>query len=382
MLLSVLIIVFLSALMMTGCWDYQGLGEQTVVAGIAVDAGDEGEGYKLTFEIVDLNGAQDGQFGSILLTTTGETLAEAVYDAYARLHGHVYLGVTDVVIVGRQVAEQVGIRPLVDYLMRDRDARNSLRIAIAGTDTAAELFRPVAEEGDEGGTQDEEPRLLLSKALGESLSPRRQGARRATNALAVYEIHHVLHHGTSDVALPIVGASDTEDIPFQLDGLALFTDDRMTGALPEADMPVYLLATAGVRDRVFPVEVDGQRAVLAARHSRVRTDFDLDGGVLRFGLDIRVTADAQQLPDGWGEMTQPQIRRLELMAEEAFSAQVEALAERLRAEGHDVFGLAETVRSREPGLWEQIAEDWRAWLAASELDARIEVRVREAGMRR
>ena len=379
--------MFLSVFILTGCWDYQGLGEQAVVAGIAVDLGEEGRGYTLTFEIVDINGAQDGQFASILLTTSGETLVEAVYDAYAKLHGHVYLGVVDVVIVGRQVAEQVGLRPLVNYLIRDENARSSLRIVIAGTETAAELFGPVDQEegagGEKGPAQGQGQEIILSKVLGESLSPRRQGTSNATDVRAVYEIYHILNRGTSDLVLPIVGASEAEDIPFQLDGLALFIGDSMKGTLSEADMSTYLLATTGLRDRVLPVEMEGptgerERRVLAVRHSRAEVRFVPEGGAVRFLVNVRVSADMLGLPEGSDVLDRATVRRIELAAERALSDQVLELAERLRDEGHDILGFATALRHHDPRLWEQIAGDWNARLRDSEIDVWVEVRKRRA----
>ena len=372
-----MLIALLTVFALYGCWDYQGLGEQTIVAGIAVDL-EEDSGFSLTFEIVDLNGGEGGQFGSILLTTTGETLAEAVHDARNRLHSEVYLGVADVVVVGRSLAEQVGITPLVRYLMQDKTARSSLYIVVAGTESAAELFAPAETEGegeDHDAGQAEGPGTLLSKVLGESLNPHRRGAGGATVSPAAYEVYHILSRDTSDLVLPIIGPSEAEDIPFQLDGLALFTGDRMNGTLPKDDLFAYLLAGASLREQVFPVEVNGERAVLAIRRSRVLTDFDLAGGRLQFFLNIRVTADAAQLPEGWGEMDRETIRQLETEAERALSNEVLTLIERLRDEGRDIFGLAETIWNREPELWRRIAEDWRVWLGASEINVRAEVEV-------
>ncbi|MCL2588160.1 MAG: Ger(x)C family spore germination protein [Oscillospiraceae bacterium] len=375
-MLCILIIVFLSVLTLTGCWDYQGLGEQTLVGGIAVDQGEAGRGYRLTFEIVDLEGGEGGQFGSILLTTHGETLAEAVYDAYAKLHGRMHLGVADVLIVGQTLAEREGLLPLVRFLMQDQTARNSLRIVVAGTDTAAELFAPIEPEGEENTGQDEAPNVLLSKILSESLSPRRQGARKAMDAPAVFEIYNILTRRTSDLVLPIISPSDAADIPFQLDGLALFTGDRMTGTLPAADMFAYLLTTANLRDRAFPIEIDGQRAVLTVRSSRPQVDYLLEDGTLRLTLNMQVTAETLQLPDGWNGTDRAQMSRLEAEAEYQLSTRVQKLIERLRDEGRDIFGFAETIRNRDPRLWEQIAADWHTWLRMSTLEVCIEMSVK------
>jgi len=377
--------VLLGVLLLAGCWDYQGLGEQTVVAGIAVDLLEEGEGFQLTFEIVDLMGGEGGQFGSILLTTSGETLAEAVHDAHARLRSPIYLGVADVVIVGRLVAEQIGVETIVDYLIRDRHARNSLRIVVSSTDTAAELFDPAASGGDGGEEQGatEQQRVLLSQALSESLSPERRGVSSATDARMAYEIYHILGRGTSALTLPIVSPSETVDVPFELDGLAIFEGDRMVASLPEEDMSLYLLLTSNLQDRVFPVEIEGgQRAVIAVRRSRARVDFALESGAARFFFDIHVTADVVQLPDRFGPADRQMLAQLEADAARALGEEIIELAGRLGDEGHDILGLAEVIRTRDPRLWAHIEGDWEVWLGGSEIVPLVEVRVENTGMKR
>jgi len=329
---------------------------------------------------VDLMGGEGGQFGSILFTTNGETLAEAVHDAHARLRSPIYLGVVDVVIVGRALAEEVGIEAVVNYLMRDRHARNSLRIVVSSTETAAELFDPAGGGDDAAEEQGAalQQRMLLSQALSESLDP----CRGATDAPMAFEIYHRLNRGTSDLVLPVVSPSEVEDLPFALEGLAIFEGDRMVSTLPEEDMAVYLLMTSGVRDRAFSVEMGDERAVIVVRHSRAGMDFALEDGVLRVFLDIRVTADVVQVPEGFGEVDRQGLRQLEAEAERVIAEQVVELARRLGEEKHDIFGVADVVRNRDARLWGQIAGDWQTWMRGSEVEPRVVVRIGNTGMMR
>jgi len=378
-------LIVLSIIICSGCWDYRGLNEQTIVAGIAVDVGEEAYGFKLTFEIVDtIGGAENGQFGSVILKTTGNTFAEAVHDVRAKLHNAVYLGVTDVVIVSQKVAEQ-GIAPLVEYFMRDGNARNSLRILVAGTETAGELFAPVAEANEEEGGGESGHGRMLSAALSESLVRNKRGADTVTDARACFEVYNILKTGTSDLVLPIVNMSEQEDIPFELDGLAIFTGDRMSGTLPEEDVPLYLLVTTRLRDWTFLIEVAGsdgekQQVVIMSQGSRPRVDFSVRDDALGFFFDIRLRTDVIQLPTDWGAVDQAMIRRVEAGAGQYLSTQVTDFVRRTTEEGHDMFNLAETIRNRNPRRWEAIAENWRDFLKQSEVEVRVQVEVQNTGM--
>ena len=370
-------LLLLCLLLLGGCWDYRGLNEQSVVAGIAVDLGEEEQGFRLTFELVDLTGAENGQFGSFLLSTEGESLAEAIYDAYEKLHGNVYLGALDVVIVSRQLAEREGIAPLVDYLIRSPKVRNSLYVAVAASETAAELLTPVEEE--EGAGQ------IISTALAESLRPRRRAARNTIGAPACYEVFKILQTDSSALALPLINTAEADDIPFALEGLALFSGERMSGKLDASDLSLYLLAATGLRDRGFAVDAEGpagetERVHIVSRSSRPCIRFSQEGGSLRFFLDIHMQAEAVQLPPSWGAADGEMLRRIEVGAKETLEYQLRELIPRLQREGHDILGLAELVRISAPGLWEQIAGDWDLWFSESVMDIQVRVTVQNAGM--
>ncbi|MCL2828049.1 MAG: Ger(x)C family spore germination protein [Oscillospiraceae bacterium] len=371
-----LLLICLLILTLTGCWDYRGLNELTIVAGVAVDQGEGGQGVVLTFEILDLNAENAQQPGSLLLTTTGDTVAEAVYDAYAKLHGNLYFGGTEVVLVSRAMAEQAGIKPLMDFLIREEHVRDSLRMVIAATDTAAELLRPGEESGEE------EHQLIFTVALNEGLSQHRRGT---SHVKAAYEIRHILTTNTTNLALPIIAPNQADDRPFQLDGMALFTDGQMTGMLDQTDMPVYLLAATGLRGHAFPVEMDCPdgdtgRVILANRRSRPRLTFARAGDGLAFHLDISMTAHLAQLPPNWNTLDQAALRQIERTAGAELSRQVLELIDRQREAGYDIIGMAETVQSFAPHLWNESNPDWERLLQESEVTAQVRVRIQNTGM--
>jgi len=205
-----LLLVSLCLLSLSACFDYRGLEDQTIVSGIAVDWKDEA--YTLTFEIVDVSSVENGQFGSILLTTTGETFAEALADAVKKLQREMYLGALRVVLLGRTFAEEVGLMPLAAPLLYDKHVRNSLLIVIADEEEAGVLL-----------AQEEEGRRLVSTALSEALGRRSHRGQ----VMVLHEIYNALVTGAGEITLPLVAGSEAEGIPFVLDGFVRFQDGRL-----------------------------------------------------------------------------------------------------------------------------------------------------------
>jgi len=207
-----LFLLLLCLLSLSACFDYRGMEDQIIVSGIAVDWKDEG--YALTFEIVDVIGVENGQFGSILLTTTGETFALALSEAAEKLHREMYLGTLRVVLLGRSFAEEVGLMPIAAHLLYDKQVRNSLPIAVVDEEEASGLF---AEE--------KEGRRLVSTELSETIS----GGRNRGSTMTLHEIYTALITDVREIILPLVGAAEAEGLPFALDGRVRFQDGRLQG---------------------------------------------------------------------------------------------------------------------------------------------------------
>jgi len=199
-------------LMLSGCFDYRGLEDQAVIAGIAIDS--EDEGYRLTFEIVDIIGAENGQFGAMILTSTGKSFSDALADAREKLHREMYLGTLRVVLLSREIAEDAGIKPFVTHLLHDLHVRNSLPLVIAGEETAGALLT---------SPEREEQRVIISNLLGERLG----GQNNTAPAPTLHESYNALLTQDGEITLPIVEISEIEGIFFELTGLAQFRDGRL-----------------------------------------------------------------------------------------------------------------------------------------------------------
>lgn len=411
--------ILISVLPLTGCWDYRGLNELSVVTGFAVDFNQETEAegefddtselkFQLTFEVLDFMDVDPMMplpVGTQLLVTHGATIAEAVHNASNQLHNSMYLGNAAVALVSRAVAEEVGLDPLLEYLLRSRDARNTLKVVVTATDTAAELLGVTPsnmgggnEDLDENGENEEddggEPEEgggktvgMVSTALSEALSGHQRGTQHNIDARTTFEIYNIISTGTSDLALPFVGQSDAEDRPFQMEGLALFTGERMTGTLAESDMPLYRLAASGLHGgQSFALEMpdtngNSGRVVLLNRQSRPHITFDREQGNLHFHLNISMRADIISIPPHWNRLDSVTVRQIEQAASAEISAQVAEFLNRLHEEQRDIIGLAETIRNRDFRLWDELAQEGgRGWLAESEMTVRAQVEIHNTGM--
>ena len=129
----------------SGCWDYRGLNQLTIVAGFALDEA-PGGGYLLSLEIISASSDESDASATKLIQSEGETIADAVYNIGTQFYNNVYFGNTDVLILSRSLVEKNGLYNLVDPLLRDNGIRDNLVILISGEQTAYELLTPQENE--------------------------------------------------------------------------------------------------------------------------------------------------------------------------------------------------------------------------------------------
>ena len=89
----------------SGCWDYRGLNQLTIVAGFALDEAPDG-GYLLSLEIISASSDESDASATKLIQSEGETIADAVYNIGTQFYNNVYFGNTDVLILSRSLVEK------------------------------------------------------------------------------------------------------------------------------------------------------------------------------------------------------------------------------------------------------------------------------------
>jgi len=204
-----LLALFLCASLLYGCFDFRGLSEQTIISGLAVDASEDG--IELTFEIVDVAGVENGQFGAVVFTTTGETFEAALQDAREALPGEVYLATMRVLILSSHGLEAETL-PLVTHLIHDRGVRNSLPLVMAEGERASALLTP-SDEPDA-------PPMIRATVLIKSL----RDGEADTNA-TLHQVYSALLTDGASIKLPIIALTDAEAVPFEYVGTAEIQDE-------------------------------------------------------------------------------------------------------------------------------------------------------------
>lgn len=375
------VLLLAAAVVLAGCWDRREIEERATVLAAGVDPcrPEEGCRYRWTRQFaipgriplgpsVGGGAAADPGKAVAVITTAGRTPLETAENVSGRLHRAPFFGHTRVVVIGSELARRIGVAEVLDYLQRQPDTRQQLRIAVsrgpaAGVVGATPPFEPA-------------PGLYLDALLEDAFRTGRLGNHTLSDFLI-----RLSNRGEDPVA-PYI---DVEEGSYRLIGLAVFRDDRMAGVLGEQEMETFQ-HLRGMRRGAYHVRVtlpggDAARWVEVAFSSRmVRVIPTVDPGGIRF----RVLLDLEGYVPNAGvgvRMDDPaEVRAAEAAAAAEIERRSRALIHRLQHELRaDPLGFGEWVRALLPGTWAEV-RDWRAVWPRTRVDVKAQVFIRRFGM--
>ena len=138
------LLILLLLIPLSGCWDYRGLDELTIVTGVAIDKKPEEDIYQLTYEIVDLiEPIKEKGPNRKLIESEGKTIFEAVRNAKRRVSNKLYFGHSELIIICEEIARNEDLNVVLDFLPGTSECRETINVVVSQK-TARDI---IASEG-------------------------------------------------------------------------------------------------------------------------------------------------------------------------------------------------------------------------------------------
>lgn len=346
-LFSVLLLLPLS-----GCWNYRGLDEMTIVSSVALDKGEASGTYKLSFEFVDMTGAvkEKGANGKII-EFEGKTLFEAVRGAKRRSNNKLYFGHTQVLILSQVLAKTEDLSPILDWFMRDGEVRETMFLAISQETTAAEILRADGVDQNVIGIKLRELLEDDGKITG------------ATSKMELYQCFDVLNTPGNDLAVSTLWlAQNEEDKLCELNGIAAFKGERLAGFFTPEETKYYLAAMNKLGGGIitFPTIEGGKEDVSLEIHKcKTRRKVSREGDKPKVQLEVNLSVTLAEYMHPFTTLDKERLSELEKMASKEVTSRLEAVIRKAQKEYEaDIFGFGELIHKKDYPLWESISENW------------------------
>jgi spore germination protein KC len=363
----VLLCLFFLVFFLSGCWNYRGLNEMTVITGIAIDEGQDRKGYHLTFETVDLSvPVKELGLKSKVIEADGETVFEAVRNAKKRTSNKLYFGQTQILIVSEDIAKNEGMKVVIDCALRDGECRETLCFLVSQEETAQDIL--TAEGVNQSVISNEIKEIVKSD----------QEVSASTIYIELYEIFDTLNSPGNELILPAIhvvensGSSSAE-----VNGITVFKDNKFVGYLTAEESKYYLFIVNQIKGGIWALSSgDTDKATLEISKNKTKTSFQYKDGKVK--MKIKTDTDVF-LGEYMGEMDsldEKQLAALEKAAEKDMESNILNVIKKVQTNyGADIFGFGNLIYKKDFDLWEGIKDDWDTYFQELEVEVKASVHI-------
>lgn len=370
---ALLTALLLGACLAQGCWNYREVETYSIVAGIAVDKGYEGYKYHLTFDIADTSHvSKDKPVKTLLIESEGDTMFEAIRNALKRTGLVLYFQNCQVVVVGREVAEE-SILPVLDFLVRDHEFRPTIELFVSEEGTAKEVFKLEATT------------MSIASFEIDKIYENIEMYNPVAAYQLLYEDYNTLAARGRELALASLRVMENmgkETV--EINGMALFNKDRLIGFLTAEDARLATFVMDRVRGGVLKVKAPGGNTIAALEVFGNKTNVEPQAGdgAVRFTVCTETDASLGELDKTENVSDRDKIAGFEAAAEMQLRNEIVRVVKAVQQTGSDIFGFGEALHRSDPGAWYHLEEGWDETFRRAQVEVNCNIGIRNQGAKK
>ena len=375
------------SLLLTGCWDQRELSTITIVTGMAIDKGKNGN-FKLTIESVNETELYDqtatGNSPSVLFSLEGETIAELAYKMNIGFSKNAIYSHMRTLVVSKAIAES-GMMEFLDTFERSRELRDDFDVILAKEGEAADILQVVytfqkssslkimsqLESATKGWGST--PNVKVKDLISALISPGRQPVMTAVRI-----------QGKPKKGESVDNMKKTHpDAIVVIDSMALFKGDKLVGFLSVEDTRNYLWTQNQIENTSISVPCGENRfAALRIIDSKTKVKGRIKNGKPKIGVDI-VMEGSIYGSTCKGHMDDPKTyKKLDELTNQYVREKVSKTIQTVQDDyGVDIFGFGEVVYRQDYKQFKKVEDHWDEAFKDAEIDVSVDTMIRRAGLR-
>ena len=363
----------------TSCWDYRSITVLDIVSGLAIDKDEETGLYRVTLEIATASTEGKGAAESVYVDAEGTTIFNAIYNTKKKLANKFFLGNMQVVIISKYLAENEGITPLINALLRDKEPRETLNVVVSQEKTAKDLL---CVEGIDLNVVSQEILKIIEDDIKTTFS---------TQNTKLYQIYNAVKGQGYSLVLPAFKAApavkskeDEEEKNVESNGVALFKKDHLVGFLTADQTKTMLIITDQLKGGTFNfgMREDKEDDVsMEFKNVSSVSNFKYQNGEMEITLSVKADVNLSELKMEEDSLAENPGHLLEKKAAETLKNEIEALVEIAQSEMKiDIFSFGNKFYKNYPDEWKKIKDDWHEVFCKAKIEVKTSFTLLNAGI--
>lgn len=367
----ILLLVFLTAIMLSGCWNYREIEQLAIVSGIAVDKFEQDQ-YEFTVELVDVSGGKETAPSSKILTMTGETMFDAARNSISVSGEKLYWSHSNIIIVSEEIARE-GIATILDWYIRDPETRPDITIAIARTEKAKDIYLTPEREQD-----------VLSMKISDII----KNQESFPNFPPVEMWEFINHLGTEGLSAwtPAVGLKKVNGtIVPQMDGTAVFREDKLIGYLSGDETKYALFVRDEIKGGILTEEIEHEgkkcRISLEIFSSKTAIKPVVNGMEITMDIKVDCTVSIGEVMGDINVMDEKGRNELKKIAEESLKKNMQRVIDKIQHElQSDMLGFGSSINQSKPKEWQKLKRQWDRIFPQVQVNIQCDILIENSAM--
>ncbi|SFB45259.1 spore germination protein KC [Cohnella sp. OV330] len=383
--------------LLAGCWDRRELNELGITAATAIDRSDNE--WVVTYQVIVPSamwsgagggGAASSSQSSVhVFTSRGSTIREAASRANLEFTRQLYFSHTDVLVLGKEAAQQ-GISEVLDLFLRSFDSRETVLLTVTDGE-ASKILRQLVP-----------PERLPGRAIA-SIMETDQKTSGLTPAVKIFDVARSIYSDSNAILVPEIGirrvdggnekdlegvdAFKTTIVPTKLRllRLAVFKGARLVGWIDQEES--YGLDWLNNRIKktmiVFPcpgAKSEKEHATYQVRASKTRVVPVRSGEAYQMYVRVKTKGALNESTCTRSLADPAMVSAMEKQIEKAIMDDIRlgwSAAQRMHA---DLAGFADKIHRKYPKAWQKAKQDWDRQLEQVELNIQVQATLENMGM--
>lgn len=347
--ISCILLIFIICFPLLGCWNYISLSEIDIVTGLALDLDEDTKEYKVTYEIIDNKNLSDDAMKTTYISSSAPTIFDAVRKTKRLLSNKLYGGNMESVIISKKIAK-TGIMDLLENFLRDGEPRETLTIIVSQEETAEELLKANAVDSN-----------VISYEINDAIEEDAK-VTASTVYTPLYIAYTAIKEEGNTLLLPAISLKHYDGDDFcELNGIAVFKEDKLTGFLSPEDSKWLLFIKNLIKGGVltFNYGEENDFITVQIRDSDTKHHTSINNDTLVLSLNVSTNINTVEINSKTDLVKIDTRKDLEQSVSDYIKNSIIKFYNKIKSDfGYDIFGLGNNLRKFNKSSWDKSKENW------------------------
>ncbi len=372
-LILLCIIILINSIFVTGCWNYREIESLAIVAGAAVDKGENAR-YRMTVEVVKISGGKDTKTESKLISVEGDTIFECARNAISLSGKKLYWSHTKILIISKAIAED-GVIDMIDWFNRDSETRSSIHLLMSAEKTAEEIFK--------GGEVTES---IKSFELEDMIKNEDRLSKAPKTEIWEFANNMGGEGIEASIATLKMKESEKGKVP-SVGGTAIFKGDKLVGVLDEEETKDMLFIRNKIKGGIIVQNVEAKKnkkqipIALEIFKSKTKLKPIINKGKIKFDISVQTIVSLGELGGSINLIDQKGRDELIKITEASLEKRLKKTVKKIQQEfGSDILGFGMKIYEDDYESWKNVKNNWEERFKNIEVTVKAKVRIKNSAM--